>query len=204
MQDLLAPLPTEILALIDDQVIRQLARTKRALARADLQYELARAELKAQDGKPGKTSATASSTTAKKERKVVEGEPNAEDSDTKNNTKRKNADAISQLDVEETARHLLLEELTAEHAKRIEASAEEREPTQEIEGLPKLTKFLICVSEDVGSTRRLTFDANAFTGAPLFQGDDEDEKDAEKFIINEEVYAYVGGEDDNLLALWSF
>lgn len=173
--------------MINDQVIQQLARTKRALAKADLQVQIARAEVKAcQDSKSNKTN--------KKEKKDDNKRFTIEDDANKVNDEkaRKKQELAEQLDLEETARHILLEELAPEH---IPASDTEQEGKSHLSnGLPKLTKFVICVSEDVGSTRRLAFEANTYAGAPLFQNDDEDQEALEKSIINEEVWHYIGGE----------
>jgi hypothetical protein len=172
--------------MINDQVIQQLIRTKRALAKAVLQLQIARAEVKAcQDSKSNKSN---------KKDKKDEHKRSAEDDANKANDEKaqKKQESAEQLDLEETARHILLEELAGQHTPP--TSTEQEGKLHLPDGLPKLTKFLICVSEDVGSTRRLAFEANVYSGAPLFQNDDEEQEASEKYIINEEVWQYVGGE----------
>lgn len=142
--------------------------------------------MKAQDAKSSKT------TKKDKQEKVSGDSKRSEESEKIDSEKGKKQELDALLDLHETARHILLEDLAQQRAS--EDVVQEGEKTPTLEGLPKLTKFLICVSEDVGSTRRIVFDANAYTGAPLFQNDDEDaEEGSDKTIINEEVWHYVGG-----------
>lgn len=179
MQELLAPLPTEILALIDDQLICQISRTRRALAKAQVQYDIARAELRELDGKSGKPGKE------KKDGKLADGTRTST-----GNEKGKEKEAAIQLNANEIARHLLLDYLTSEHATVDEELSEKTETPPDIHGLPKLTRFLICVSEDISSNRRVHFESGVFSGAPLFQ---DDEDDLEKPVMDEETYTYVGG-----------
>lgn len=62
----------------------------------------------------------------------------------------------------------------------------------------KLSRFTICVSEDVGGTRALTFEPNILDGAPLFQDDEETcevpDKFGEKGSENSDNIEHIGGE----------
>lgn len=153
------------------------------MARAQVQYDIAQAELKAQERKGGKP------VKEKKDSKRVNDE-----SDAAGNEKDNNKDSSGLLDLHETARHLLLEDITAEQNSEADASNSEKpQAIRETHGLPKLTKFLICVSEGIGSTRKAVFEPSIFNGAPLFQHDDEEHEDPEKSVINDEIFLYIGG-----------
>lgn len=199
MQELLRPLPLEIGQLVTHDVLEKIACTRGALAKAAVQLQGLQNDHKSKDAKSAKSSKpkdTPQDKETDKAKAAVERRRQESDSGT---TVEKGKGCIaspSDFDLYETARHILLEDLN--NKRSIDISPEPS--TSKGPTLPKLTRFLICVSEDVGNSRKTTFEAGVFNGAPLFQQDDEEADSSEKStILHEDAFDYVGGKSPSCM-----
>lgn len=182
LQELLYPIPLQVIALVNAEVIHLLYATHKALTAAAKQLEAAEREQAIPNGRVGRPERA--KTPLAVNRDVVAKEAKAE------REKSLSRAALKVLSDQNAASEPLPVE--GQSSAKDEIASKIPFPTVEP---PKLTKFLICVSEESGFPRSLRFEPGVFDGAALFQHD-EDEHEGEKaalHIADDDRTHFVGG-----------
>jgi hypothetical protein len=177
LQTLLKPIPLQIIALVNAEVIHLLYQTHKALIGAARLVHAEERSHPPSNGRVGRSdkarTPTASSFEAKSKEVKAEREKSLSRAALKVLTK-----CSSQVEGDQAIPKAESQQIFSE------------KPVPSTEH-PKLTKFLICVSEDTGFPRSLRFQPGVFDGAALFQHD-EDDQGGEKAALH-------GLEDENTL-----